>query len=136
VLVGADFCAELRAVGARSVALVTGRTPRELDVAMRRLQWSVGDLCGIVTGDMVRKPDPACLELVVQQCDPSSMVYVGDVRDDWELVRAWREERPGGVPVRGVLVGDDVEMRGYRMLGVDATVRQTCDVLPLLSRWR
>jgi len=134
-LVGPEFCAELRQVGARSVALVTGRTPRELDAAMRRLQWRVGELCGVVTGDMVRKPDPQCLDLVVQQCGPSSMVYVGDVRDDWELVRAWREERPGSVPVRGVLIGDDVEMECYRSLGVDATLRNTADVLSMLARW-
>jgi phosphoglycolate phosphatase-like HAD superfamily hydrolase len=134
-LVPPDFVRRLRDRGARAVALVTGRTPRELDAALLRLRWSRDALCHAVTGDMVRKPDPACLDMIAQQCNPRSMVYVGDVRDDWELVRRWREERPHGAPIRGVLVGDDAEMERYRPLGVDATVRRTADVLSVLARW-
>jgi HAD superfamily phosphatase len=136
MLVPPDFVARLHGVGARRVALVTGRTPRELAAALERLGWSREDLCAVVTGDMVRKPDPACLDAIAQSCNPRSMVYVGDVRDDWELVRRWRAERPGRVPIRGVLVGDDAEMERYRPLGVDATVRATGDALAVLQRWR
>jgi HAD superfamily phosphatase len=135
-MVPPDFVEKLRECGVRAVALVTGRTPRELAAALQRLQWRSDMLCDGVTGDMVRKPDPACLDAIAQACKPRSMVYVGDVRDDWELVRRWREERPDGVPVRGVLVGDDAEMERYQPLGVDATVRHTGDVLSLLARWR
>ncbi|HZS13893.1 MAG TPA: HAD family hydrolase [Candidatus Dormibacteraeota bacterium] len=135
-LVPPDFPQRLRDAGARHVALVTGRTPRELDAALQRLGWDRLALCHAVTGDVVRKPDPACLDEVAQRCNPLSMVYVGDVRDDWELVRRWREERAGGVPVRGILVGEDAEMEGYRPLGVDATVRESGDVLAVLPRWR
>jgi HAD superfamily hydrolase (TIGR01548 family) len=134
-LVPPDFPQMLRDVGARCIALVTGRTPRELDAALQRLQWRRDDLSQVVTGDMVRKPDPACLDAIAQACNPETMVYVGDVRDDWELVRRWRAERPGAPTVRGILVGEDREMGRYRTLGVDATVRSTRDVLAILSRW-
>jgi HAD superfamily hydrolase (TIGR01548 family) len=135
-LVPRDFVARLRDAGARAVALVTGRTPRELDAAVQRLGWSRDELCHALTGDVVRKPDPACLDVIAQHCNPRSIVYVGDVRDDWELVRRWRAERPGGVAARGILVGGDTEMELYRPLGVDATVRRTTDVLDLLRGWR
>ncbi len=135
-LVPRDFVAQLREAGARQVALVTGRTPRELDAALQRLGWDRDALCHVLTGDVVRKPDPACLDIIAQHCNPRSLVYVGDVRDDWELVRRWRAERPGGVAARGILVGDDAEMERYRPLGVDATVRTTPDVLEVLAAWR
>ena len=136
-LVPPDFPQQLRQSGARSIALVTGRTPRELDAALQRLQWQRSDLCAVVTGDMVRKPDPACLDVIAQQCNPQSIVYVGDVRDDWELVRRWGEERPQTpISARGILVGRNEEMERYRPLGVDATVRRTADVLAILARWR
>lgn len=136
MLVPRDFPRLLRDAGARAVALVTGRTPRELHAAISRLGWAQDDLCHVLTGDVVRKPDPACLDVIAQHCNPRSMVYVGDVRDDWELVRRWRAERPDGVPARGILVGDDAEMERYRPLGVDATVRDTLDVIEVLRRWR
>ena len=136
MLVPPDFVQRLRDAGAHAVALVTGRTPRELDAALERLGWERDDLCHVLTGDVVRKPDPACLDVIAQHCNPRSIVYVGDVRDDWELVRRWRAERPQGVPARGILVGDDAEMELYRPLGVDATVRATPDVLDVLRDWR
>jgi HAD superfamily phosphatase len=136
-LVPPDFVAQLRDVGARCVALITGRTPREMDAALARLGWQRDQLAHVVTGDVVRKPDPACLDEVARACNPRSMVYVGDVRDDWELVRRWRAERDAdALPVRGILAGDDEEMQRYRPLGVDATVRATPDVLPVLRSWR
>jgi HAD superfamily hydrolase (TIGR01548 family) len=136
-LVRPDFLQQLRDCGARNAALVTGRTPRELDAALQLLQWRRTDLCAVITGDMVRKPDPACLDAIAQQCNPSSIVYIGDVRDDWELVRRWREERPASpVSTRAILVGDDDEMERYRPLGVDATVRRTPDALAVLRAWR
>jgi HAD superfamily hydrolase (TIGR01548 family) len=136
-LVPPDFPRQLRDRGARSIALVTGRTPRELDAALQCLHWQRTDLCAVITGDTVRKPDPACLDAIAQQCNPQSIVYVGDVRDDWELVRRWREERPDSpVSARAILVGDDVEMERYRPLGVDATVRRTPDALAIVARWR
>ena len=135
-LVPADFPAALRAAGARSIALISGRTPRELDAALRRLAWDREALAAVVTGDVVRKPDPGCLDKVVAACAPRALVYVGDVRDDWELVRRYRAERVSPVPARGILVGDDAEMQRYRPLGVDATARGAEDVPAILAHWR
>ena len=136
MLVGPDYPDLLRAAGARHVACISGRTPRELHAALDKLGWAAGTLSAVVTGDMVRKPDPACLDLVVQACTPEAMVYVGDVRDDWEMVRRHRAERPEAAAIRGILVGDDVDMLNYRPLGVDATVRSALDVPAVLRAWR
>ena len=87
----------------------------------------------MVTGDVVRKPDPACLDRILGACGSRAAVYAGDVRDDWELVRRHRAERPAAPPVRGVIVG--AEATALRSLGVDATVRATTDLIPLLRWW-
>jgi HAD superfamily phosphatase len=136
MLVPADYPVRLRDAGARRIACISGRTPRELVAALQALGWDGAQLDAVVTGDMVRKPDPACLDPVVAACAPRAMVYVGDVRDDWDLVRRHRAERPDGPPMRGILVGDDEDMRGYRALGVDATLRSALDVPAVLRRWR
>ena len=115
------------------VALVTGRTPAELDAALDLLGWSRADLDAVVTGDVVRKPDPACLDRVLDACGSHSAVYAGDVRDDWELVRRHRAERRAGPPVRGVIVGD--EAAALRELGVDATIDAATGLVPLLRWW-
>jgi HAD superfamily hydrolase (TIGR01548 family) len=136
MLVPPDYPRALRQVGARCVACISGRTPRELDAALRALGWHDGDLDAVVTGDMVRKPDPACLEPVIAACAPRAMVYVGDVRDDWELVRRHRDERADTPPARCILVGDDADMQPYRALGVQATARRALDVPAILQAWR
>jgi HAD superfamily phosphatase len=135
MMVPPDYLQRLRDVEVRNVACVSGRTPRELAAALAALGWLATELAAVVTGDMVRKPDPACLDLVVRACTPGAMVYVGDVRDDWELVRRYRDERPDGPPLRGILVGDDEDMAVYRALGVDATARSAMDVSAILQLW-
>jgi phosphoglycolate phosphatase-like HAD superfamily hydrolase len=133
-LVGADLPRRLRETAAvRRVALITGRNPAELDAALDLLGWSPADLDAVVTGDQLRKPDPACLDRVLGACGSSAAVYAGDVRDDWELVRRHRAERPGGPPVRGVIVGGEAE--ALRPLGVDVTLRDAGDLAPLLCWW-
>ena len=133
-LVGADLLRRLRETAAvRRVALITGRHPAELDAALDLLGWSPADLDAVVTGDQLRKPDPACLDRVLGACGSGAAVYAGDVRDDWELVRRHRAERPGGPPVRGVIVGGEAE--ALRPLGVDVTLRDAGDLVPLLRWW-
>ncbi|TMC48848.1 MAG: HAD family hydrolase [Chloroflexi bacterium] len=134
-LVASDLPARLRRGGVECLGLITGRTPREAEAALARLGWERSELAVVVTGDIVRKPDPRCLDLVVEACRSRTVVYAGDVRDDWELVQRFRTERGGAVRVRGVLVGDDAEMAIYRGLGVDATLRSADDLPALLDRW-
>jgi len=136
MLVGPDYPQRLRDAGIAHVACISGRTPRELDAAMRSLGWDITQLAAVVTGDMVRKPDPACFEPIIRACTPRAMVYVGDVRDDWELVRRHRDERADTPPARGILVGSDADMEMYRTLGVDATARGAADVPAILQLWR
>jgi phosphoglycolate phosphatase-like HAD superfamily hydrolase len=133
-LVDADLPRRLRETAAvESVALITGRTPSELGAALDLLGWSPSDLDAVVTGDQVRKPDPACLDRVLAACDSRAAVYVGDVRDDWDLVRRHRSERRGAPPVRGVIVGAEAEE--LRRLDVDATLRDATDLCSLLRWW-
>jgi phosphoglycolate phosphatase-like HAD superfamily hydrolase len=133
-LVDADLPRRLRETAAvERVALITGRTPAELDAALDRLGWSASDLDAVVTGDQVRKPDPACLDRVLAACGSRAAVYAGDVRDDWELVRRHRAERAGAPPVRGVIVGGEAE--ALRALWVDVTLRAAADLVPLLRWW-
>ena len=135
-LVARDLPDRVRAQGVRHLGVITGRSPQELEIALERLGWPATALNAVVTGDMVRKPDPTCLDTVVAACHARALVYVGDVRDDWELVRRYRDERDTGAEVRCILVGEDIETAVYRRLGVDATVRRTEDVLTLLRAWR
>jgi HAD superfamily phosphatase len=136
MLVPPHYPALLRDAGARQLACVSGRTPKELTAALRGLGWDPGELAAAVTGDMVRKPDPACFEPVITACTPRAMVYVGDVRDDWELVRRHRHERGDAPPARCILVGDDADMEAYRPLGVHATARDAMAVPAILRAWR
>jgi phosphoglycolate phosphatase-like HAD superfamily hydrolase len=134
-LVGADLPRRLRESAAvRSVALITGRTPAELEAALGLLGWPSDELDAVVTGDRVRKPDPACLDLVLAACGSRAALYVGDVRDDWELVRRHRAERPGAVEVRGVIVGAEAEEL-RRRFEVDVTLRDAGDLCALLRWW-
>jgi HAD superfamily phosphatase len=125
----------LRRTGAvRRLALVTGRTPPELEAALGLLGWPRAALDSVLTGDLLRKPDPACLDRVLAECRAGAAVYVGDVRDDWELVRRHRAERPGGIEVRGVIVGAEAEEL-FSQHGVDVALRETGDLCDLLRWW-
>ena len=135
VLVAADFPARVRALGPRVIGVISGRTPAEMVLALGKLGWVTGDVDVIVTGDVIRKPDPGCLDRVVDVTGVRSLVYVGDVRDDWELVRRYRDERGGATEARGVLVGAGGDVASMRELGVDATLDRTQDLIALLEIW-
>lgn len=135
VLVGEDFLPRLRAAGAAHVGIISGRTPAELEAALRMLGWELRDLDAVVSGDVLRKPDPACLERVVAATGARALVYLGDVRDDWELVRRYRTERASGAEARGVMVGAAEDLAALRDLGADATLERTDDLFALLTAW-
>ena len=134
-LVDADLPQRIRELGVRHVALITGRTPVELDAALTLLAWVPGDLDAVVSGDQLRKPDPACLDRVLEVTGAQRLVMVGDTRDDWEMVRRHRERGLGAVELRAVSIGDEDNATALRSLGVDATLERTRDVLELLTRW-
>jgi phosphoglycolate phosphatase-like HAD superfamily hydrolase len=128
-LVGAEFPGRARALGVLRIALVTGRSPLELAAAIELLGWSTSDIDAVVTGDMARKPDPACLDAVIDICDAHSILYVGDTCDDWDLVRRYREERPEGIRVRGVIVARTGDHAEWEALNVDRIVDHVDEVL-------
>jgi phosphoglycolate phosphatase-like HAD superfamily hydrolase len=131
-MVAPDFPATLREAGAHSIALITGRTVAELDSALELLKWDRADVDIAITGDVLRKPDPACLEAVVRHCDTRRVVFLGDTRDDWELVRRYNAEG-GTAEARGILVGD---WAGFGDVQPHARLGHTNELLPLLEEWR
>jgi HAD superfamily hydrolase (TIGR01548 family) len=135
LLVAPEFPMRVRAGGVPVIGIVSGRTRAEMDAALTKLGWAASELDAIVTGDVIRKPDPGCLDRVVAATGVRSLVYVGDVRDDWELVRRFRIERGDAVEVRGVLVGAAGDVTPLRALGVDATLERTEDLIALLGIW-
>ena len=134
-LVDADLPQRIRELGVRHVALITGRTPAELDAALTLLAWAPGDLDAVVSGDQLHKPDPACLDRVIEITGAERLVMVGDTRDDWEMVRRHRERGRGSVELRAVSVGDEDAADALRSLGVDATLERARDLPELLIRW-
>ena len=126
--------ARLREAGATTVGVISGRTPRELNTALDKLGWARGDLQAIVTGDIARKPDPVCVDLALAGYATARAVYVGDVRDDWELVRRHRAERSRPA-MRSVIVGSAEEVAPLRALGCDATIAAVDDLPALLRAW-
>ena len=57
-----------------------------------------------VTAEIARKPDPACLDRVVDACHPVGMLFVGDGPDDQRLVANYRMHRDTTMPVKFALV--------------------------------
>ncbi|HUY61359.1 MAG TPA: hypothetical protein VMW49_05735 [Candidatus Dormibacteraeota bacterium] len=96
----------LRGRGVEAFALITGRTRLETTAALELLRWPRDGFAdgAVVTGEELLKPDPAALDRVTEACGTVRGLFVGDVRDDAELVRRYRG-RPGAVDVRLVLVG-------------------------------
>ena len=129
-----DFPGRARALGVQQIALITGRTPLELVAAIELLGWSATDVDAVVTGDMVRKPDPECFDAVIDICDAKSIVYIGDTRDDWELVRRYRAERPGGAQLRGMIVCGGNNRHIWEGLGVDLVIDHVEEALAHLTQ--
>ncbi len=122
----------LTARGVRAYGLITGRTTLETDAALEFLNWPRGTFAAgaVVTGEELLKPDPAALHRVVHACGTTRGLFVGDVRDDAQLVRRYRE-RPGAADVRLVLVGPLARRPGT--WGADAGLRTVAQLPELLD---
>jgi len=88
---------ELGALGFSKWGMITGRIAVEMDVALKRLPENLQQPPVSVTGDLIRKPDPAALVRVVQALGSSGGYYVGDTADDLRLVQHYEALRAGVV---------------------------------------
>ena len=78
--------------------IVTGRTEQELRLGMKTLHWSLTDKVIAWSDDpALDKPNPSKLIGVIQNLKTHQPVYLGDTRDDAELVKNYRCETGRGM---------------------------------------
>lgn len=94
-LVGPQVMDELSAVGLDKWGIITGRITLEMDTALRRLPANLQHPPVVITGDIMRKPNPAALIKVINQLGSSAGYYVGDTADDLRLVQYYEAIRAG-----------------------------------------
>ena len=86
---------ELAALGLHKWGIITGRIAIEMDIALQRLPANLQQPPVRVTGDIIRKPDPAALVRVVRALGSSGGYYIGDSADDLRLVQHYESLRTG-----------------------------------------
>ncbi len=86
---------ELAALGLHKWGIITGRIAMEMDIALQRLPTNLQQPPVRVTGDIIRKPDPAALVRVVRELGSSGGYYIGDSADDLRLVQNYESLRMG-----------------------------------------
>lgn len=86
---------ELAALGLHKWGIITGRIAMEMDIALQRLPANLQQPPMRVTGDMIRKPDPAALVRVVFALGSKGGYYIGDSADDLRLVQYYEALRAG-----------------------------------------
>lgn len=90
-----ELMEDLAALGLHKWGIITGRIAIEMDIALSLLPANLQQPPVRVTGDMMRKPDPAALVYVVQTLGSSGGYYIGDTADDLRLVQYYEALRAG-----------------------------------------
>lgn len=149
-LLPADLLDKLQAAGIRHFGIATGRNRQELATVMATLQESGLDRRippeGIVTGDVLAKPDGRVLQLALSgladQAEndgrpaPQSALFCGDTRDDLQAVlnyRALAGEHAAAGRMGAVAVVPPEEFTFYQRVGSDATIRHVSQLPTLLA---
>ncbi len=132
-LVPPGFLDDLRARGVKRFGIVTGRNRAELAMGLETLGLTDDFEC-IVPTEEVEKPNPVALWRMVEALRPVSMAYVGDTRDDLDLVLSYRKEAgPSAPPALSVIVAPRPYWSYWRELGADAVVNETVALLRVLE---
>lgn len=135
-LIPAGFLDDMKRRGIEHFGIITGRTRAELAMGLEVLRLD-GSFGCVVPAEEGAKPDPALLWRMVEFFDPNCMIYVGDTRDDFELVRRYRATASSGAPpALSVIVAPMADWGYWQGLGVDVVVSETrvlLDVLDALS---
>ena len=70
--------------------IYTGRTAKELSLALKRLRWEDFPKSMIITSDSgVTKPSPLGLQILCKTANASSPLFLGDTESDRQTVRAF-----------------------------------------------
>ncbi len=131
-LVSPDFFDRLRESGIRHVGIATGRHSHEMPKPAEELRLAeIVPESAIITSDEVQKPDPAMLQRAVNALGGRAGLFVGDTKDDLEMVLRWRKSDPGDcIPFWAVMVAPEpTEQEFYKGDGADILIG-TADVLP------
>jgi phosphoglycolate phosphatase-like HAD superfamily hydrolase len=131
-LVSRDFFERLRRSGITKIGIATGRHEHEMPEPVEELGLAgiVPDEA-IVTSDEVRKPDPRVLQRAVDALGSEAGLFVGDTKDDLEMVLRWRKNGANETtPFWAVMVAPEKkEQEFYKEAGADVLL-ETADVLP------
>ncbi len=131
-LVGRDFFERLQESGVTKIGIATGRHEHEMAEPIEKLGLAkIVPEEAIVTSDELRKPDPRVLQRAVEALGSKAGLFVGDTKDDLEMVLRWRkngaDER---TPFWAVMVAPEKrEQEFYKEAGADILVK-AADVLP------
>ncbi|MGQ9677333.1 MAG: HAD family hydrolase [Chloroflexota bacterium] len=132
-LIPPGFLDALRAAGARQFGIITGRNRVELAMGLENLGMAECFGC-MVSTEEVKKPDPEALWRMVRAFKPGSMVYIGDARDDLDLVINFKATAgTSAPPVLSVVVAPPAYWDYWRQLGADAVVTETAALLKVLE---
>lgn len=133
VLLRAATVDGLRALGVGHFGVITGRSREEWEAVQPRVPLPADT--AVMTDEDGRKPEPAMLARLVVRLGISRPCYVGDIADDWKLVRAYNvtTDRPSD-PVLGVLVCDPEAERHLRETGATYFLRHINELPSLIAQ--
>jgi HAD superfamily phosphatase len=94
-LAGPQLMQELSVMGLDKWGIITGRIALEMGIALRNLPTNLQNPPVQVTGDLIRKPNPAALLRVVSHLGSRAGYYIGDTADDLRLVQYYEALRAG-----------------------------------------
>lgn len=127
-LIPQDFIARLRLVGVQRCAVLTGRNGVEAAMGLQMLALEPG-FDAVVTAEHGAKPDPGVIIPLLERLGSSHSIYVGDTRDDLELVlRTGPKIRPDH-SLTSAIVAPAGEWRFWRALGADLLLERPTDLL-------
>ncbi len=134
LLFPADLPSRLRAVGIRSIGIITGRVGPEVDSALERFEAHTGERWWnvVIPADICPKPNPRALRMAITACGTRGGLYIGDTADDYDLVRNYTAKKSAGEPeIIAAMIVQPQEVELYQQRGADLIVQSVEDLLLL-----
>jgi HAD superfamily hydrolase (TIGR01548 family) len=124
-LIAPGFLVALNAQGVKQFGIITGRNRPELSMGLDLLGLN-GAFGFTLTAEDAAKPDPQALNAAVAALGAQTVLYIGDTRDDLELVRNYRASfSTSGVLSVAAIVAPPAEWSFWQSLGVDLLLSAT-----------
>ncbi len=134
LLFPADLPSRLRAMGIRSIGIITGRVGPEVDSALERFEAHTGERWWnvVIPADICPKPNPRALRMAITACGTRGGLYIGDTADDYDLVRNYAAKKSAGEPeIIAAMIVQPQEVELYQQRGADLIVQSVEDLLLL-----